>query len=94
MQFHDYEHRFGALNYYVREKGIYESEWLPTSGTQPTMQILLEYPFEEENIAPEKQISDEITLILTLDIEFGKVGYGNITEPVKYAGAGKAIRVG
>lgn len=49
MQFHDYEHRFGALNYYVREKSIFESEWLPTSGTQPAMQITLEYPIEEEN---------------------------------------------
>jgi len=94
MQFHDYEHRFGALYYYVREKGIYESEWLPASGTQPANQILLEYPIEEENIASEKQISEEITLILTLGIEFGKIGYGNITEPVKYAGAGKVIRVG
>ncbi|MFZ4581600.1 MAG: hypothetical protein ACOYM7_03015 [Paludibacter sp.] len=61
---------------------------------QPTMQITLEYPFEEENIASEKQISDEITLILTLGIEFGKIGYGNITEPVKYAGTGKILRVG
>jgi hypothetical protein len=34
-------------------------------------------PFEEENIAYEKQISEEITLILTLGIEFGKIGYGN-----------------
>jgi hypothetical protein len=93
MQFHDYEHRFGALNYYVREKGIYESEWLPASGTQPAMQILLEYPIEEENTASEKKITDDITLILTLGIEFGKVGYGNITEPVKYAGTGKVIRV-
>jgi hypothetical protein len=29
-----------------------------------------------------------------LGIEFGKIGYGNITEPVKYAGTGKIIRVG
>jgi hypothetical protein len=94
MQFYNYEYRFDSLNYYVREKSIFESEWLPTSGTQPAMQILLEYPFEEGNIASEKQISDEITLILTLGIEFGKIGYGNITEPVKYAGTGKVIRVG
>jgi len=32
-----------------------------------------------------------ITLILTLGIEFGKKGYGNITEPVKYAGTRKVI---
>ena len=36
----------------------------------------------------------QATLILTLGIEFGKIGYGNITEPVKYAGTGKVIRVG
>ena len=94
MQFHDYEHRFGALNYYVREKGIFESEWLPTSGTQPAMQIILENPIEVENTTAEGQLNDDITLILTLGIEFGKIGYGNITEPVKYAGTGKVIRVG
>ena len=94
MQFHGYENRFGALNYYVREKGIFESVWLPTSGTQPAMQILLEYPIEEENSTADGQLTDDITLVLTLGIEFGKMGYGNITEPVKYAGTGKVIRVG
>lgn len=40
------------------------------------------------------QLLSQAPLILTLGIEFGKIGYGNITEPVKYAGTGKVIRVG
>ena len=88
----DYEH--APYNYCDKIKGIFESEWLPTSGTQPALEILLEYPIEEENSTADGQLTDDTTLILTLGIEFGKIGYGNITEPVKYAGAGKVIRVG
>ena len=88
----DYEH--ALYNYCDKNKGIFESEWLPASGTQSAMQITLEYPIEEENTAANGQLTDDTTLILALGIEFGKIGYGNITEPVKYAGTGKIIRVG
>jgi hypothetical protein len=52
------------------------------------MHIQLEYPL---NPTP---IPEEVTLLLCVGIEFGKQGYGNITEPVKYAGTGKIVKVG
>jgi len=82
----NYEH--SNYNYCDRTKGIFESEWLPTTGTQPAMHIRLEYPLIEN------PIPDDVTLLVCIGIEFGKQGYGNITEPVKYAGTGKIVKVG
>ena len=82
----NYEH--APYNYCDREKGIFEGEWLPTSGIQPAVEIDLEYPLIEN------PIPTDVTLLLCIGIEFGKKGYGDITEPVKYAGTGKIARVG
>jgi hypothetical protein len=74
--------------YCDREKGVFVSEWMPTLGVQPARSILLKYPLTEN------PIPDEVTLLLCLGIEFGKVGVANIPCGVKYAGTGKIIRVG
>lgn len=82
----NYEH--ADYNYYSKKNGIFESEWLPTTGTQAAMNIKLEYPLIEN------PIPNDVTLLVCIGIEFGKQGYGNITEPVKYAGTGKIVKVG
>ena len=68
--------------------GVYESEWMPAPGVQPARSILLKYPLTDN------PIPDEVTLLLCLGIEFGKVGVANIPCGVKYAGTGKIIKVG
>lgn len=88
----DYIH--APYNYCWKQKGIFVSEWIPASGTQPAMQIALEYPFDEYNTTPDGKLAEDTTLILTLGVEFGKPVYGNLIEPVKYAGTGKILRVG
>jgi hypothetical protein len=70
------------------EQGISESEWMPTLGIQPAKIIHLHYPLTEN------PIPDEVTLMLCIGIEFGKVGPGNIPCGVKYAGTGKIVKVG
>jgi hypothetical protein len=42
----------------------------------------------------ENPVPYDVTFLLCIGIEFGKKGYGEITEPVKYAGSGKIVRVG
>ena len=74
--------------FFNRKTGCYESEWLQTMGTHPAMHIELEYPM---NINP---IPPNITLMLTIGIEFGKPGPGNSYEAVKYAGTGKIVKLG
>lgn len=81
-----YEHAY--YNYTDKEEGIYESDWLPTMGTQDAIHIRLQYPLIEN------PIPEDVTLLLCVGIEFGKKGYGDITELVKYAGTGKIVRVG
>jgi len=74
--------------YCDKEKGVFVSEWMPALGVQPTRSILLKYPLTEN------PIPEEVTLLLCLGIEFGKVGVANIPCGVKYAGTGKIVRVG
>ena len=74
--------------YCDRVKGVFISEWMPTLGVQPAKNILLKYPLTEN------PIPNEVTLLLCMGIEFGKVGVANIPCGVKYAGTGKIIRVG
>jgi len=62
--------------------------------------------FLSENMLPEQTIevnlgeefkscmTEEISLVLSMAIEFGKVGFTGVPQEVKYAGCGKVIRVG
>ena len=68
--------------------GVFQSEWMQTLGIQPALNINLEYPLEDD------PIPDQVTLLLCIGIEFGKMGVGNIPTAVKYAGSGKIVRVG
>lgn len=74
--------------YFDKQDSVFESEWIPARGIQPAMHITLQYPLVDN------PIPEEVTLLLSVGIEFGKNEYGNITQPVKYAGSGKIIRVG
>ncbi|MDP4240688.1 MAG: hypothetical protein Q8904_14590 [Bacteroidota bacterium] len=74
--------------YCDKQNGVFESEWMPAAGVQPAMQFTLQYPLTEN------PIPDEVTLLLCLGIEFGKVGVDNQPVAVKYAGTGKIVRVG
>ncbi len=68
--------------------GIFESAWMPAAGIQPALDITLLYPMK---INP---IPNEVTLLLCIGIEFGKVDGANVPIGVKYAGSGKIVRVG
>lgn len=74
-------------SFFSQKTGWFESEWLPTLGTQAGMNITLRYPMD---IDP---IPTHITLMLSIGIEFGKPGAANSIEPVKYAGSGKILKV-
>lgn len=75
-------------NYIDKNLGIFESEWLATTGNQEAMNFTLNYPLIQN------PIPIDVTLLLCIGIEFGKNGYGNSIESVKYAGTGKIVKVG
>jgi hypothetical protein len=80
--------------YCDRVNGMYTGEWLTTTGTKPALNISLEYPINEEQVLDENGVlRSKLSLILSMGIEFGKLGYGNEIEPVKYAGTGKILMV-
>ncbi len=77
-----------------RELGKYTGEWLTTTGTQPALNIPLVFPINVEKLMDEDGVMlQKLSLILSMGIEFGKIGYGNAIEPVKYAGTGKILKV-
>ncbi len=67
--------------------GIFRSVWMPTLGYTDAISFELEYPLIEN------PIPDDVTLLLSIGVEFGKMGYVNTIEPVKYAGCGKIVKV-
>jgi len=73
--------------YCDKQNGVFESEWIAATSIQPALIINLSYPLTEN------PIPDEVTLLLCLGIEFGKVGKANQPTAVKYAGSGKIVRV-
>jgi len=73
--------------YCDKQNGVFESEWMAATGVQPALSINLSYPLTEN------PIPEEVTLLLCLGIEFGKVGTANQPTAVKYAGTGKIVRV-
>lgn len=69
------------------QNGVFETDWMPAVGTNPALHITLQYPLTEN------PIPDEVTLLLCIGIEFGKVGVAGIPDAVKYTGTGKIVRV-
>jgi hypothetical protein len=37
-------------------------------------------------------LTDDVTVLLSMGIEFGNVGFGGVIEPVKHAGCGKILK--
>jgi len=64
------------------------TDWFATQDNLP--EIKLELQFNED---PRTDFPDNLTMILSLGIEFGTVGFGGKTEAVKYSGAGKIMMV-
>ena len=69
------------------------SEWFTTNGSiaAQSYDLKIELPSYIEHGFPAPQ---DLTFILTVGVEFGKVGSNGQPEGVKYAGCGKVLRVG
>jgi len=65
-----------------------EGEWFSTHTTTPAQQFSLSYPEYIE------ELTDEVSLLVAVGIEFGNTGYNNEPVGVKYAGCAKIIHVG
>lgn len=68
---------------------VFTSEWYTTQTIVPT-QLLTINMGDDEQIA----MTDHITVIVSMAIEFGNVGFTGQPQEVKYAGCGKVMKVG
>jgi hypothetical protein len=73
---------------YWKGESSFCTEWMSTSGTTESIEYNLKY---NQDIPP---INENVTLLLTMGLEFGKQGTDGKPEGVKYAGCGKILRVG
>jgi hypothetical protein len=63
------------------------SEWYSTNNIIPSQVMSVQI---DEKIQP--LLTDDITMLLSIGIEFGNVGFGNVINPVKNAGCGKILK--
>jgi len=68
---------------------VFNGEWVPSENVlqEQTMEVQL-----GEALKP--HLTDDVSLILSIAIEFGKVGFTGEPVEVKYAGCGKVLKVG
>ena len=67
---------------------VYTSEWYQTQGIQNEQTITVQMTEQEQAL-----VSDEVTLMVSMGIEFGTVGFTGEPVEVKYAGSGKVLKV-
>ncbi len=65
------------------------TEWLSTNDKFDAQKLEVQY--EQEYVDMKRT---NLTYLLSMGIEFGNVGFGGKIESVKYAGAGKIVKVG
>jgi len=63
------------------------SEWYSTNNIIPSQVMSVQI---DEKIQP--LLTDDITMLLSMGIEFGNVGFGNVINPVQHAGYGKILK--
>ena len=67
----------------------YTGAWQPSESIQPESKIEIQL---DPDLVP--ALTDEVTLVVSIGVEFGKVGFTGLPEEVKYAGCGKVMVCG
>ena len=67
----------------------YTGEWLPAENILPEQTIEVSM---NENFR--KVLTEDVTLVVSIAVEFGKVGFTGLPQEVKYAGCGKVLVCG
>ena len=67
----------------------YTGEWLPAENILPEQTIEVSM---NENFR--KVLTEDVTLVVSIAVEFGKVGFTGVPQEVKYAGCGKVLVCG
>ncbi len=82
----DYEPQVRALH------GLSEvltGEWYPTQTIIPAQLMAVRFTDEEINV-----LTDKVTVLVSMAVEFGNIGFTGQPQEVKYAGCGKVLTVG
>jgi len=68
---------------------VVTGDWVPSENLLPEQEF-------EVNLGDEFKsfCTGEVSLVLSVAIEFGKVGFTGQPQKVKYAGCGKVLKVG
>lgn len=68
---------------------VITGNWIPSESilAEQIIEVQLEEHYREN-------FTEQVSLVLSMAIEFGKVGFTGATQEVKYAGSGKVLKVG
>jgi hypothetical protein len=67
---------------------VYTSEWYPSQGLIPEQTLTVRM---EEN--EQKALTEDVSVVVSMGIEFGTVGFTGQPVEVKWAGSGKVLKV-
>jgi hypothetical protein len=68
---------------------VVTGNWMPAENLLAEQTITVQ--LDDDTL---RDLTDNCTLILSMAIEFGKVGFTGAPQEVKYAGSGRVLRVG
>ena len=72
---------------FSRRGEVVESEWFSTHTVLPAQEFDLQFPEDM------RLLSDDVSLVLGIGLEFGNSGFNAVPVGVKYAGCGKVVKV-
>jgi hypothetical protein len=67
---------------------VVESQWYPAKNVIENSSLFVQMPESQQAL-----LTDEVSVILSIGVEFGDVGFTGMPQQVKYAGCGKIIAV-
>ena len=67
---------------------VLTGEWFPTSSIIPEHDMSVQMIESQQAL-----LTEDISVLLSMAVEFGKVGFDGQTVEVKYAGCGKVLAV-
>jgi len=67
---------------------VVTSDWYPSQTIVPEHLMMVQMTDKQQSL-----LTDEVSVLLSIAVEFGTVGFNGETTEVKYAGCGKVMMV-
>ena len=89
MEYVEANKQYQAMNpIFLRGGKTIDSEWFSAHSIIPDQVLEVQFPLDK------RKLTDDVTLVLGVGVEFGNSGFDGKPVGVKYVGCGKVVKVG